>query len=175
MVAGGGTVVEVDALVPSTIILVDHALVRTFYKGAIGTIVISGDAKPELFGVLASGSGAEDHQNDQGEEGGAAIGAEVVIPANAFDPANADNAYDPLELTVEVGTTIRWTNRDAIPHTVTSGISDGTSGNADGLFDSGFLSEGDTFTHTFDEPGRFDYFCIPHPWMRGKVIVTAAG
>jgi nitrite reductase (NO-forming) len=51
VVAGGGTVVELDALVPSTVILVDHALGRTFYKGAIGTIVISGDANPELFNV----------------------------------------------------------------------------------------------------------------------------
>lgn len=49
--AGGGSVTELDALVPSTLILVDHALVRTFYKGAIGTIEITGDAQPELFGV----------------------------------------------------------------------------------------------------------------------------
>lgn len=52
--AGGGTVVEIDALVPSTIILVDHALVRTFYKGAIGTIEITGDSNPEIFEVPGS-------------------------------------------------------------------------------------------------------------------------
>lgn len=47
--AGGGTVVEIDALVPSTIILVDHALVRTFYKGAIGTIEMAGDGNAEIL------------------------------------------------------------------------------------------------------------------------------
>ncbi|GBE25685.1 copper-containing nitrite reductase precursor [bacterium BMS3Bbin02] len=50
--SGGATVVELDALVPSTIRLVDHALGRTFYKGATGTIIVSGDKQPELFNVL---------------------------------------------------------------------------------------------------------------------------
>ncbi|MDH3190082.1 MAG: cytochrome c, partial [Acidimicrobiia bacterium] len=45
---------EIDALVPSTIILVDHALVRTFYKGAIGTIEITGDNNLEIFAVPGS-------------------------------------------------------------------------------------------------------------------------
>ncbi len=170
VVAGGGTVVELDALVPSTIILVDHALVRTFYKGAIGTIVVSGAANPEIFGVLAAGSGAVDHEHDEAAE--VVEATEVVIPVNAFDPANADSAFDPLNLTVSVGTTVRWTNQDGIVHTVTSGSSDGTVGVADGVFDSGFLNEGDTFTYTFEEAGEFPYFCTPHPWMKGTVTVT---
>jgi plastocyanin len=167
VVAGGGTVVELDALVPSTIILVDHALVRTFYKGAIGTIVVDGAANPEIFGVVGSDATAG------GDETAEVVEAtEVVIPVNAFDPANADSAYDPLNLTVSVGTTIRWTNEDAIVHTVTSGSSDGAVGVADGVFDSGFLNEGDTFTYTFEEAGEFPYFCTPHPWMKGTVTVT---
>lgn len=68
VVAGGGTIVEIDGLVPSTVILVDHALVRTFYKGAIGLLVVEGSADPEIFGVPgetpppsseAEGSGAD--------------------------------------------------------------------------------------------------------------------
>jgi nitrite reductase (NO-forming) len=170
---GGGTVVEVDGLVPETIILVDHALGRTFYKGAIGTIVVSGDAQPELFSAVEAdaGNGATATATS---EPAAEIGAEVTITVDAFDPANADDAYDPRELTIEAGTTVRWTNMDAIAHTVTSGVSDGTSGTPDGTFDSGFLNEGDTFTYTFEEPGEFDYYCTPHPWMQGKVIVTPA-
>lgn len=66
VVAGGGTVVEIDALVPSTIILVDHALVRTFYKGAIGTIEISGDVDPEIF----VGSGATESPGEGSGDGG---------------------------------------------------------------------------------------------------------
>jgi plastocyanin len=119
--------------------------------------------------------GATDTAADEGPGDGTenpVVDAEVVIPENAFDPGNADNAYDPLELTVEVGTTVRWTNRDAIAHTVTSGVSDGTKPNPDGMFDSGFLNEGDSWTYTFTEVGEFPYFCTPHPWMIGKVTVT---
>ena len=169
VVAGGGTVVEIDALVPSTIILVDHALVRTFYKGAIGTIVVSGAANPELFAVLGGAEGPAESE-DGAEE--ATVVTDVVITIDSFDPANADRAYDPNDLTVAVGTTVRWTNADAVAHTVTSGVSDGTLGEADGVFDSGFLEQGQTFSYTFTEAGEFDYFCTPHPWMRGKVTVT---
>ncbi len=70
VVAGGGTVVEIDALVPSTIILVDHALVRTFYKGAIGTIEISGSANPEIFGTA---DGAPPSEGEPEAGGGDAV------------------------------------------------------------------------------------------------------
>src|SRR5690606_4177874 len=173
VVAGGGTVVELDALVPSTLILVDHALVRTFYKGAIGTIVISGEEDPELFSA-GTGEPPEAQPTATPDEVDAEVGAEVEIPAGAFDPANADNAYDPLTLTVEAGTTVRWTNMDSLAHTVTSGTSDGTVGTPDGQFDSGFMNPGDTFEFTFEEPGEYEYYCLPHPWMRATVIVTAA-
>ena len=145
---------------------VDHALVRTFYKGAAGTIVIGGAADPEVF----SAEGEAPEPGDTDTAGG--FDEEVVITAIAFDPANADNAYDPREVTVPVGTTVRWVNQDTVAHTVTSGVSDGTVGEADGLFDSSFLEEGDTFTYTFDEAGEFPYHYQPHPWMRGTVTVT---
>jgi nitrite reductase (NO-forming) len=167
VVAGGGTVVELDALVPSTIILVDHALVRTFYKGAIGTIVVNGAQNPEIFGVVGADEATGGDETDV-----SVVATEVVIPVGAFDPANVDNAYDPLDLTVTVGTTVRWTNKDAIAHTVTSGTSDGAVGKADGIFDSSFLNEGETFVYTFEEVGEFSYFCTPHPWMIGTVTVT---
>lgn len=169
VVAGGGTVVEIDGLVPSTIILVDHALVRTFYKGAIGTIVIDGAENHELFAVLQPGGG------DDGGHGTpsttVAAGAEVVIPAGAYLPENAAQAYTPLEITVPVGTTVRWVNEDATAHTVTSGESDGTVGSPDGRFDSGFINPGDSYSFTFTEAGVFPYFCLPHPWMQGVVTV----
>lgn len=183
VVAGGGTVVEIDALVPSTIVLVDHALVRTFYKGAIGTIVISGAENPELFSVPGAAAtpeggtettteGGTDTTADAGSESSTEVGAEVGIPVDAYLPDNAASAYDPLDLTVAVGTTVRWTNLDGVAHTVTSGTSDGTVGSADGIFDSGFFNEGETFTYTFTEEGTFPYFCTPHPWMQGTVTVT---
>ena len=168
VVAGGGTVVEIDALVPSTIILVDHALVRSIYKGAIGTIVISGDVNPEIF--VAEPGAPDDHAMTTTTA--AAAGAEVLIPVNAFDPTKPENAFAPLDLTVSVGTTVRWTNQDTQAHTVTSGTSDGLVGTADGLFGSPFLNPGDTFTYTFATAGTYSYFCTPHPWMIGSVTVT---
>ncbi len=166
VVAGGGTVVEMDALVPSTVILVDHALVRTFYKGAIGTIVIDGAPNPELFAAGGTAVTTTTQPAAQADE-------EIAITENAFDPANADNAYSPREMTVPVGTTIRWVNNDTQAHTVTSGTSNGTVASPDGVFDSGFLNPGETFTYTFDETGVFDYHCTPHPWMTGTITVTA--
>ena len=170
VVTGGGTVVELDALVPSTIILVDHALVRTFYKGAIGTIVITGDPQPEIFGVISPGS--EGGGSDTTTTTATAVGAEVSIPVNAFDPTKPESAYDPLDLTIAIGTTVRWTNDDAQVHSATSGTSDGILGTPDGSFGSEFLNPGDTFTHTFTEAGAYPYFCTPHPWMQGTVNVT---
>jgi plastocyanin len=174
VVAGGGTVVEIEGIVPSTVILVDHALVRTFYKGAIGLLNIVGEADPEVFSAVESTGG----QTTGGEStdttvaaGPPAVGEnEVVIPVNAFDPA-AEYAFYPGDLTVPVGTTVTWSNQDAVVHTVTSGTSDGLVGAADGLFDSGLFGGGETFSYTFEEAGTFRYFCTPHPWMRATVTV----
>lgn len=77
-------------------------------------------------------------------------------------------SFSPSTLEVEVGTTVTWENNSDMVHTVTSG-SDRT---ADGTFDSGNLSEGDTFSYTFNEVGEFDYFCMPHENMTATVNVV---
>jgi plastocyanin len=69
---------------------------------------------------------------------------------------------------VPVGTTVTWTNDDSTRHTVTSGADD----TDDGVFDSGNLEAGETFSFTFDEAGEFAYFCDIHPTMTGVVGVT---
>ncbi len=66
-------------------------------------------------------------------------------------------------LTIKVGTTVTWTNDDPeLLHTVTD---------VDGAFDSGFLDPGASFSFTFDTPGEYEYFCLPHPWMRAMIVV----
>lgn len=72
-----------------------------------------------------------------------------------------DFSFNPATLTIKKGETVTWTNEDSIQHTATSA----------GNFDSGMLSKGKTFSHTFDETGTFDYTCTPHPAMKGKIIV----
>lgn len=94
----------------------------------------------------------------------------VSIPEGSSTPGcEVDNAcYAPAETTVSVGGTVTWTNEDTAAHTVTSGTpTDGP----DGIFDSSIIMSGATFEHTFEEAGQYDYFCIVHPWMTGKVTV----
>jgi nitrite reductase (NO-forming) len=167
VVAGGGTVTELVAYVPSTLILVDHALVRTFYKGAIGHLVIEGEEDPEVFSAGQSAAGTA-----PAAPAAPAEANQVIITEGAWDVANADVAYSPKSLEVAVGTTVTWVSQDSVLHTVTSGSSNGTSGTPDGLFDSGDMLEGDTFEYTFDDAGTFEYYCVPHPWMVGTVTVS---
>lgn len=173
VVAGGGTVTEIAAQVPSTILLVDHALVRTFYKGAIGKIVIEGRENPEVFSVGVSDVGTAPVPPPTSDDDGQPVETDaVLIPAGAWDPANAAVAFTPAAIVVPAGTTVTWTNEDTVVHTVTSGPTDGRIGTADGLFDSGNIPAGGTFSVTFDQPGEFPYHCTPHPWMKGHVTVT---
>jgi plastocyanin len=71
-------------------------------------------------------------------------------------------AFSPATITVSVGTTVTWTNNDATIHTVTSNT---------GLFESGQLSKGSHFSHTFSTAGTFAYHCSIHPEMTGTVKV----
>jgi plastocyanin len=75
--------------------------------------------------------------------------------------------FSPPQITVKAGTTVIWTNDDTVGHTVTSG----TRGNPSGLFDSGDVPAGGTFSFTFTEPGTYNYYCKIHPGMDGVVIV----
>jgi nitrite reductase (NO-forming) len=175
--AGGGTVVDLIGQVPSTIVLVDHALARAFDKGAIGQIVISGAENPEIYQAITEGAPAEgEHEGDHEETPAAGEGETVSIVAGAWTTQDMDSpdefadSEDPADysvnvLTIKAGTTVTWSNDDpGMMHTVTA---------VDGSFDSGFLEEGGTWSYTFEEPGEFEYFCAPHPWMRAKIIVES--
>ena len=88
-------------------------------------------------------------------------------PSRAADGVEVgiDNfVYNPQELKVKVGTTVTWTNRDDIPHTVTSKT---------GVFRSKALDTDDKFSFTFEKPGSFPYFCALHPHMTGTIVVEA--
>jgi amicyanin len=76
--------------------------------------------------------------------------------------------FQPKAIEVEAGTTITWTNRDAIEHSVTAGAPDAPAA----AFDSGFFTQGQTFSVAFDKPGAYDYFCARHKSMRGTVTVV---
>ena len=96
----------------------------------------------------------------------------VSLPVGTSVPGceETDACYTPSSVNVGVGETVTWSNDDTAAHTVTSGTA---SGGPDGLFDSSLFAAGTTFSHTFEEEGTFDYFCMVHPWMVGTVTVGA--
>ncbi len=73
-------------------------------------------------------------------------------------------ACTPATITVSPGTSVKWLNRDDIPHTVT----DAADPRA---FKSPPLDTGDSFTHVFAQAGEYHYFCSLHPHMQGTVVV----
>jgi len=84
-------------------------------------------------------------------------------PAGASADVKIDNfSFGPQTLTVSVGTTVVWTNRDDIPHTVVS---------TDGVFKSKVRDTDEKFSYTFTKAGTYPYFCSVHPKMTGKVVV----
>jgi plastocyanin len=72
-------------------------------------------------------------------------------------------AFNPTTITVTVGTTVTWTNKDGVAHTVTSNT---------GAFDSGSVNPNGTYSHMFSLAGTFPYKCTIHPTMTATVIVN---
>jgi alcohol dehydrogenase (cytochrome c) len=94
--------------------------------------------------------------------------SEVAANAYATDHVGiVDFGFQPGTIIVPPGTTVTWTNDGAQPHSATSTVSESNAVK----FDSGILNPGQTYSFTFDQAGTYDYFCIVHPFMRGKVIV----
>jgi len=86
-------------------------------------------------------------------EAGAAAKHEIAVDNFSFSPAMAS---------VPVGSTITWTNHDDVPHTVVA---------TERQFKSPVLDTGEQFSHRFDAPGSYAYFCSLHPKMTGRIVV----
>ena len=84
-----------------------------------------------------------------------AAGQETSVTIKDFE-------FTPATVTIKVGGTVTWTNNGPTTHSVTAD---------DGSFDSGNLSQGKTFSHTFQTAGTFSYHCSPHPFMKANVVV----
>jgi len=75
-----------------------------------------------------------------------------------------DFAFNPKTVTIKVGTTVKWSNKDDSSHSVTSD---------DGSWSSSSLSKGDSFFLTFSQTGTFSYHCGVHPSMTGTIVVVS--
>jgi plastocyanin len=94
---------------------------------------------------------------------GAMLAFGAVAAQDATNVITIDNfTFSPKELTVAVGTTVKWVNHDDIPHTVVEKKT---------TFRSKALDTDDSYSFTFTSAGAFDYFCGLHPHMVGQIIV----
>jgi len=85
----------------------------------------------------------------------------VVTTTQAANVVLIENhAFNPASLTIKVGDSVTWTNKDSASHNVIF---------AD--FESDLMKKEDSFTHTFDTAGTFKYICGPHPYMEGTIEV----
>lgn len=73
-------------------------------------------------------------------------------------------AFQSANIQVRTGTTVTWTNQDTAPHSVTF---------KNGMKDSGLLSQGQSFSYTFNTPGTYQYYCTVHPSMVATVTVVS--
>jgi plastocyanin len=94
-------------------------------------------------------------------------GSPIVTAADQPSAANAevkiDNfSFGPQTITVPVGATVTWTNRDDIPHTSVS---------TEGVFKSKVVDTDEKFSYQFSKPGTYSYYCTIHPKMTGQVVV----
>lgn len=93
-------------------------------------------------------------------------GQNTPTPTATSTPQNSNQiliknfAFNPAEISVNKGTTVTWINKDSTTHRI--------SGN---IFQSADLSEGQSYSFTFNDSGTYDYFCGIHPSMKGKIIV----
>jgi plastocyanin len=110
---------------------------------------VAGGAMPVMIGLLLLVGPPSIRATDQPS----AANAEVKIDNFSFGPET---------LTVPIGATVTWVNRDDIPHTVVS---------TDGVFKSKVRDTDEKFSYTFVKAGTYPYYCSVHPKMTGKVVV----
>ena len=110
----------------------------------------------------------------QGGGGGAAApgGGAVTLTILEGSAIQGSPDYDPDELTVATGSDVTVANQDTVPHTVTSGTSP-TDPNSAQLFDTSLINGGESATLSLAQvsAGQYDYYCMVHPYMTGKLVV----
>ncbi len=75
--------------------------------------------------------------------------------------------FVPMAIKVKVGTTVTWTNKDSVHHSITA---DNVASNAP---DGPLIGQGEKYSFRFTKAGTYTFHCMPHPYMHGTVIVTS--
>jgi nitrite reductase (NO-forming) len=157
-------------------------------RGAIGLLVCDRDAAPNKT-VLSDGIVYSEKEMEEFREKAVrritpfGIGTADVDAPVIYGPEKKEvtvmikgNSYYPKVIQVAAGTTIKWINEDVFTYMEGefSGIHNVLIRTGPEMFFSPMLAHAETFTHKVTQKGEYTYFCTPHPYMEGKIIVTDA-
>ena len=112
------------------------------------------------YGQPAYGYGQPAHERPYGQIASPAAQSRADASESSGQVSISGMQFSPVTLTINAGDSVTWQHQDRMPHTV---VGEG--------FASATMSGGNTFTHTFDQPGEYPYQCSLHPGMQGKVVV----
>src|SRR5215216_6361537 len=131
----------------------------------------SGGNQTGNTGEAVQTAGGGNQTGATGGGGGAAGGGPII---NILEGAAVQGSpdYDPDELTAKKGDEVTVVNQDTVPHTATSGTG-ASDPNSAQSFDTSIINGGESATISLAqvEPGQYDYYCMIHPYMTGKITV----
>ena len=180
--AGAAAMVEFTARTPGILTLLDHSIFR-LHLGAVATFTVTGPNNPAIIVSIKNGTAPAPTLgtlNSTIQTGTNTV--ESAVPSNSTMVVIENFAYIPANLTIQVGTTVTWVNKDTVGHTVTEGDPTSPTQPALRLFDSSgqasgpvtLLQPGQSWSYTFITPGTYEYYCIVHPYMTGQITVLPA-
>jgi nitrite reductase (NO-forming) len=185
--AAGSVMVEFTAQTPGVLTLMDHSIFR-MHQGAMATILVEGPSNPAIIMSIKNGTGSmaggSAMNMNTTTENQTTTNTEVTALSNGTTVIIQNYAYNPAQITITAGTTVTWVNQDPIGHTVTEGNPESPKPPSQRLFDSSHgtdganvitIPPGGSYSFTFTTPGEYDYYCIPHPYMRGHISVVPSG
>lgn len=140
------------------------------YPGGLHTMILGGQARDVNGDVI--------HAEEQAHaEHAPATEAHDVPPLGDTSMNIVDFAFEQPVIRIQAGSTVTWTNLDDAPHTVTGGkpgdAPETRAFDSTGMAEGGMqmMMKGASWSYTFDEPGEYAYYCLPHPNMVARVIV----
>ena len=113
---------------------------------------------------------AEPVTEQEVESSGMRVTVQTAPGSSFIGCVETNSCFIPSAVSINLGGTVTWENPDNAAHSTTS-FKGSISGVVGLEWDSGFMTKGQSFSHTFDTEGTYDYFCIVHPWMQGIVVV----
>ncbi|HET6808735.1 MAG TPA: plastocyanin/azurin family copper-binding protein [Nitrososphaera sp.] len=154
-----------------------YCIVHPYMTGEL-TIVAGGEGGAQTGGgggaAQQQGEGANQTAETTGAGGGGAAAPAGGPTINILEGASIQGSpdYDPEELTASAGAEVTVVNQDTLPHTVTSGTGPQDPESAQ-LFDTSLINGGESATLSLAQvaAGQYDYYCIVHPFMTGKITV----